>query len=182
MSYQDDWRTVLTGMKSSITGFIDRNKPPENIGIAVDRFQDFVDGHKALLQNDRFAISVAEAFNNSLAQKEVMLSLPMPESRARLQKLMDAIDDALSALPGEFSVVNKIEIGKIDNRGNLQIGHGNTQNIDYSIQCLLEEAIDSANASNEEKTEAKDILRKFLTHPLVTSIAGGITGVLAGHV
>ena len=42
--------------------------------------------------------------------------------------------------------------------------------------------IDAANASPAEKVEAKSKLAGFLSHPLVTSLVGGIAGGAAGLV
>ena len=40
--------------------------------------------------------------------------------------------------------------------------------------------IDSSNASPEEKMAAKSRFQEFMSHPLVTSIVGGIAGSLPG--
>jgi|ERR1700736_117739 len=57
---------------------------------------------------------------------------------------------------------------------NVQIGSHNIQ--DFSVQIVS--AIDHSAASDEEKAEAKSLLKKFLEHPLVTSIAGGLASTI----
>lgn len=59
------------------------------------------------------------------------------------------------------------------------VGDHNTQNITHHI-AELAKAIDAAQASPEQKEEAKGLLRKLASHPLVTSIAGGVAGSLIG--
>lgn len=53
----------------------------------------------------------------------------------------------------------------------VQIGDHNTQHITSAIQELAQK-IDSSSASGVEKEEAKSLLQKFISHPLVTSIVG----------
>jgi hypothetical protein len=57
----------------------------------------------------------------------------------------------------------------------VQIGDHNTQNIVNALQGLKEK-IESANASPEQKHEAAGLLRSLATHPLVTSVLGGLAG------
>lgn len=71
----------------------------------------------------------------------------------------------------------EIKIITVSNSSNVVVGNNNTQNVDNSIQVILS-AIDRAPASAEQKTEAKNLLGQFLKHPLVASIAGGVTGAL----
>lgn len=62
---------------------------------------------------------------------------------------------------------------------SVQIGDYNTQNIINSIQALKNQ-IESSTVSAEEKEEAKSLLSKFLSHPLVTSILGAAAGAVIG--
>lgn len=59
--------------------------------------------------------------------------------------------------------------------GQVQIGDHNTQNIVNALQ-ELKNKIDSADASPEQKKEATGLLRNLLTHPLITSVLGGLAG------
>lgn len=65
------------------------------------------------------------------------------------------------------------------NAGAVQIGDHNTQNIVNAIQDL-QNKIDAAAATPEEKTEAKGWLAKALSHPVTVSILGAAAGALVG--
>jgi len=58
-----------------------------------------------------------------------------------------------------------------------QIGDGNIQDVKISLEKLIA-AINGSTASDGEKDEAKGRLKRFLEHPLVTSIAGGLASVI----
>jgi hypothetical protein len=53
------------------------------------------------------------------------------------------------------------------------------QNIHNVFNQLLQK-IDESSATEDEKKEAKSRLSKFLEHPLVTTMMGGIAGSLPG--
>ncbi|EKN6164914.1 TPA: hypothetical protein ACPY5O_001996 [Yersinia enterocolitica] len=57
------------------------------------------------------------------------------------------------------------------NGNNVQIGDHNSQEIRNHITNIIE-AIDKSEASDKDKAEAKGILRTFLEHPLVSTLAG----------
>lgn len=63
----------------------------------------------------------------------------------------------------------------------IQVGDHNVVNIQNALNELVQR-IESANATAEEKTEAKSRLSAFLAHPLVGSVLGGIAGGIAGAV
>jgi hypothetical protein len=65
-----------------------------------------------------------------------------------------------------------------DSQG-IQIGDHNLQNVTIAFQALLA-AIEQADAPSEQKQEAKGRLKRFLEHPLVTSVLGGAAGGIAG--
>jgi hypothetical protein len=56
---------------------------------------------------------------------------------------------------------------------NVQIGNANVQGISIAIEKVIA-AIDRSQAPETEKAQAKSLLKKFLEHPLVTSIAGSL--------
>jgi hypothetical protein len=65
----------------------------------------------------------------------------------------------------------------VHSSSNVQIGSHNVQDISIQIGKLVS-AIDHSTASDEQKAEAKSLLRKFLEHPLVASIAGGLASTI----
>ena len=62
---------------------------------------------------------------------------------------------------------------------SVQIGDHNTQNIINSIHTLKNQ-IESSSGTQQEKEEAKSLLSKFISHPLVTSILGAAAGAAIG--
>lgn len=65
----------------------------------------------------------------------------------------------------------------ISGSNNVVVGDNNSQSISNHVSGLLS-IIDSANATSDQKDEAKGALRKFLEHPLVAAVAGGAIGLL----
>lgn len=72
-----------------------------------------------------------------------------------------------------------MQIATLNVHGSAQVGNGNTQNI-HNVFSQLIQQIEGSSASDEEKQEAKNRLAKFLEHPLVGSIVGGLAGSLPG--
>lgn len=78
--------------------------------------------------------------------------------------------------PVEHKPVQNIKISGVQ---SVQIGDNNNQNIVNSFETLVQK-IESSSASREEKEEAKTLLSKCLSHPLVVSVLGGAAGALGG--
>ncbi len=74
-----------------------------------------------------------------------------------------------------------MQIATLNVHGPAQVGNGNVQNIHNVFNQLIEK-IDESGASDEDKAEAKSRLAKFIEHPLVGSIVGGLAGSLSGLV
>ncbi|EKE02604.1 MAG: hypothetical protein ACD_20C00357G0027 [uncultured bacterium] len=55
------------------------------------------------------------------------------------------------------------------NASSLQIGNNNTQNIENTINNLINE-IEKANITEKEKNEAKSLVGKFFNNPVISSI------------
>ncbi|MGL6547773.1 hypothetical protein ACSZN3_02200 [Aeromonas hydrophila] len=72
-----------------------------------------------------------------------------------------------------------MQIATLNVNGPTQIGNGNIQNIQDAFNQLIHK-IDESPASNKEKKEAKTRLARFLEHPLVGSIVGGVAGSFPG--
>ncbi|HUK99664.1 MAG TPA: hypothetical protein VLX29_02280, partial [Nitrospirota bacterium] len=66
----------------------------------------------------------------------------------------------------------------VHSSSNVQIGNANVQDLSIHIGKIIS-AIDGSNATEGEKREAKSLLKEFLEHPLVTSIAGGLASQLS---
>lgn len=74
-----------------------------------------------------------------------------------------------------------MQIATLNVHGPAQVGNNNIQNISTVFNQLLQQ-IEESGASEEEIKEAKNRLYKFLEHPLVGSIVGGLAGALPGLV
>lgn len=74
-----------------------------------------------------------------------------------------------------------MQIATLNVHGPAQVGNGNVQNIHNVFNQIVKEINDSS-ATDEDKAEAKGRLAKFLEHPLVGSIVGGVAGSLLGLV
>jgi hypothetical protein len=72
---------------------------------------------------------------------------------------------------------SNFSIGTVNNYGgNTQIGDNNTQNISNAVKLILD-SIEKANASNEEKTEVKNLFSQFLNHPLTQTLISAGAGI-----
>lgn len=60
----------------------------------------------------------------------------------------------------------------ISGSSNVIVGDHNKQSVSHHIYEIIR-ALDTSQASLEQKIEAKGLLRKFVEHPLVTAVAGG---------
>ena len=65
----------------------------------------------------------------------------------------------------------------VSGSSNVTISGSNTQENTITLEDLISQ-IDSSNASDKDKDEARGLFRKFLEHPLVSSIAGGAISLL----
>ena len=60
---------------------------------------------------------------------------------------------------------------------NVVVGDNNIQTVTQTVRDLVA-IIESSSAPPEQKTGAKSLLRTFLEHPLLASLAGGAIGLL----
>jgi len=65
------------------------------------------------------------------------------------------------------------QIVSVNHSSAVQIGDGNVQDMSVHIGKIVS-AIDESSASEQRKAEAKSLFKKFLEHPLVAAIGGGI--------
>lgn len=65
----------------------------------------------------------------------------------------------------------------ISGSSHVIVGNNNQITIQHSVQ-ELNRVIESSNATPEQKAEAKGLLKKFLEHPLLASIAGAAISLI----
>lgn len=78
-------------------------------------------------------------------------------------------------VPSTESYTVKHQTINVGSNSNVQIGDHNRMEFRENIQNLIN-TIEKSSASEPEKEEAKGLLKKFLEHPLVTTIAGSAAG------
>ena len=118
---------------------------------------------------------------------------PLPSGKEEVYLILSAeYSPGLHSIPPHFNlklqkttairpVVPRGTTVNIHHSTGIQVGDHNVVNIQNALNELVQR-IDSANATSEEKIEAKSRLSAFLAHPLVGSVLGGIVGGLAGTV
>ena len=67
----------------------------------------------------------------------------------------------------------------VSSSSNVQVGSGNVQNISLHVQEIWD-AIDAAGVPQQKKEEAKTAFQKFLDHPAVTAVLGGLASGIRG--
>jgi hypothetical protein len=72
---------------------------------------------------------------------------------------------------------SNILIGTLNANGHTQIGDNNTQNIEYIFNSIIDK-IDNADASEQDKTEARNLLGKFIAHPLTNTVLGAASAII----
>lgn len=80
-----------------------------------------------------------------------------------------------------YELGSAMQITNLNIHGQAQVGNGNIQNFN-SFFTQLQQQIEIADASAEQKEEAKGLLSKLMEHPLVCAIIGGVVGSVAGNV
>jgi hypothetical protein len=160
------------------------NDDMESLGGTINSlYFSFVAG-----QTDRTAID--EKLNWS--EDHLYKIINICNSRSLLKKLTDDFANVLLTEEGQSRAISVkhgknrsyelgggMQIATLNVHGPAQVGNGNLQNIHNVFNQLLQK-IDESDAKDEDKEEAKNRLTKFLEHPLVGSIVGGLTGSLPG--
>ncbi len=158
----------------------------------VHSYADYINRVEGFLSKDaQYFIEKCE-FHRKYIEKRREQGVPIEYS---VNASLSMLDEQLRAFDGLRSLVsllktsqtykNEMQIKEepmnqnitFNSPSNVQIGNHNIQNIQQVLSDLIKK-IDSSSASEEEKKEAKSRLKLFLEHPLVTSIAGSLTGLL----
>lgn len=73
---------------------------------------------------------------------------------------------------------SNIQIGTLNAHGPTQLGDNNTQNIEYVFNSIIDK-IDSSDAPEEEKIEVRNLLGKFIAHPLTNTVLGAASAIIS---
>lgn len=147
-------------------------------GTVLGPFKAVVNGNKAQV-----------ALEEALIDDGDVLVRELPEGREQRYVIEDA--DYIKS-PEEFSIASfyrlrlrkegKQEAASSTNynvniqsiQGPAVIGSSNVQQVQMTIEAMVNH-IDSAQASESQKDEAKSLLRKVLEHPIFAGVAAGAT-------
>jgi hypothetical protein len=100
----------------------------------------------------------------------------LSEYHARIDRLCRKLANETNKPHHGMSIGNQVNISGSSH--TIQVGDHNIQQIVSSL-TNLQALIDASHGTPDQKAEAKSQLQKFLRHPLVVSITGGIAGGLA---
>jgi len=94
---------------------------------------------------------------------------------------VDVIEGTQSS-PISITIDNSVRVSDSPS-AIIQAGNGNSQTVTQDFSTNIEQlfsAVEEADCSASEKEEAKSLLARFLEHPLVNSLVGGVASGLAG--
>lgn len=77
--------------------------------------------------------------------------------------------------PLSISITNNhqnISVGNITQASSITIGNNNSVSVESSLKEIIEALKENSSASEEEKQSALSLLKNFIAHPLVSSMAG----------
>jgi hypothetical protein len=119
----------------------------------------------------------------------ILRPLPNGKSESHVILQVDFNKDPFGGHLSHYKVITRKESSlvptpssttiNISGSQGIQIGDSNVQNIAVSLDTLVK-AIESADASPEQKADAKQKLKAFLAHPLTTTVLGAAAGKLIG--
>lgn len=154
--------------------------------IVVD-MEETLEKNGALLKNMFFSYSpdeitqlgmteeqFEEAINKCLSLELIKVAYGGKRDSYRLTE--EGRARARSCMLCSEKVTEGYNVAVFGNGNNVQLGDNNVQNVTIVLKTLVEQ-IEHADASSAEKNEAKNLLQKFIEHPLVNTILG-----LAGNV
>ena len=86
----------------------------------------------------------------------------------------------VDVIEGEKKAPIAINLGhniSIHSSPNVQIGNNNVQDVKIEFEKIIG-AINKSDATNEEKAEAKSLLKQYLEHPVVAAVIGGLASTI----
>jgi len=173
----------------------DRSKDPEQLEREHDRFEEF--SRTVLRQNfstdDELGRFGAVGFVGGILRAQGHRITADEKRRELLESLQKEVDylsdlrDQLSLYQEGRKEVAKPQADKsvlqqhFHGPAAVQVGSHNVQNATFQVVEEVMRQLDEGPGSEEEKKEAKGLLRAFLMHPLVAAIVGAsVRGMLSG--
>ncbi|WP_313336952.1 hypothetical protein [Comamonas sp.] len=158
-------------------------------GMVLQKLYDKRDEHEVMLTPQDFnpPITIAEITRicKQLQEHEMVKAnfiqalggVPVLISSAITARGIDVIESESSPdLRIEFMGNSAISV---TGSSNVVIGNNNNQHIQQNFQEIIR-AIDSSNATPEQKAEAKGLIRQILDNPIVNTLVGAGASALLG--
>lgn len=150
-------------------------------GDSVGPVKASVQGNKVYIKDETLVIEEGG---------KILRSLPSGKSESHVILHVDFRKDPFGGDLSHYEVTTRKESSlvptpssttiNIFNSHGIQIGDGNVQTIVTSLE-ILAKAIDSADVPEEQKIDAKQKLKAFLSHPLTTAVLGAAAGKLISN-
>lgn len=147
-------------------------------GETVGPVKSSVQGNKVYIKDETLVIEeggkILRPLPNGKAESYSILQVDFHRgpfgSRLSHYEITTRKDSSLVPVPSSTTI-------NISHSQGIQVGDGNIQNIVTSFE-ILAKAIDSADASVDQKQDAKAKLKTFLSHPLTAAVLGSAVGKL----
>jgi hypothetical protein len=137
---------------------------------------------KALVQRNQVITNAADL----VVEEGGKILRPLPNGESEAYTILEVIfhKDPFGDESSRYEIITRKDSSLVHTPGNttinirgshgIQIGKRNAQNIIRALE-MLTDAIESSDATIEEKTDAKAKLKAFLAHPLTVNLLGTTT-------
>ena len=155
-------------------------------GLVLQRYYENRREQKFLPKPSDFDVPITEqdilAISQQLGEHNLIHWTSMATYGAPLDGMGKISAHGIDVVEGEAKADIKVEFVQnktvnISGSSHVIVGDNNTQRVAQNIGELFQ-LIDRADATQEQKKEAKGLLQRFLEHPLVTAIVGGLAGTI----
>jgi hypothetical protein len=137
---------------------------------------------KALVQRNQVIINAEDL----VIEEGGKILRPLPNGKSEVYAILDVIlhKDPFGGQISHYEIITRKDSSLVQTPGDttinitgshgIQIGKHNVRNIVRALE-MLTNAIESSDATIEEKTDAKAKLKAFLIHPLTVNLLGTAT-------
>lgn len=164
------------------------NESEEWVDKIVVVMEESLEQKGSLLKETFFRFNGSDCAELALTQEQLNVALNKAVSLGCIEKDIWGRDDTYSLTEEGRARARSCMLRKNDEKmghsviingdnASVQVGDNNVQNISNAFRFMIEQ-IDNSNATSDEKYSAKELLKKFIEHPLVNTILGTVGGVL----
>jgi len=142
---------------------------------------------KAVVQRNQVIIND----ENLVIEEGGKILRPLPNGKSEAYTILEVIfhKDPFGGDISHYEIITRKDLSLVQTPSNttinitgshgIQIGNHNVQNIIGALEMLIN-AIESSDATIEEKTDAKAKLKTFLIHPLTVNLLGTAASKILG--